>query len=238
MKIGIIAAMEEELALLKNNLEDIQTSSFGQFRYHTGRIDDIEITLFQCGIGKVNAAVGTTLLLDKFSPDFLINTGVAGGFPDHVNMGDVVISSEVSHYDADATAFDYELGQIPKMPPVYKADTLLSKLAYKAGTSCDDISVHHGPILSGDSFIHTDQQVCFLADKFPRVMAVEMEGAAVAQTTFLFNVPFVLIRSISDKISEQGNPTTYSKWLEKAAANSTKIVLSIINELQDQQWTQ
>ncbi len=238
MKIGIIAAMAEELSLLKNSLEDVTTNTIGQFKYHTGVLDGVEVILFQSGIGKVNAAVGATLLLDKFNPDCVLNTGVAGGLPEHINIGDVVISSEVRHYDADATAFNYEPGQIPQMPPAFSTDALLSRLAYKAGRSCEEISVHHGPILSGDSFIHNSSQVSFIESTFPDAMAVEMEGAAVAQTTFLFNVPFLLIRSISDKIAEQNNEKTYSQCIEKAAANSTKIVLTIIQDLRKEQWTQ
>lgn len=235
MKIGIIAAMEEEFSLLLGNLENAATTAFGQFTYHTGLIDGMEVALLLSGIGKVNAAVGTTLLLDKFKPDYLVNTGVAGGVSDEVQIGDVVISSEACHYDADATAFKYKIGQIPQMPSTYTADRLLSRLAEKAGNSCNNITIHHGPILSGDSFIHTPQQVAYLDEHFPGVMAVEMEGAAVAQTTFLFDVPFVLIRSISDKVRENKNSETYSKCINKVAENSSKIVMSIINDLRYQQ---
>ncbi|WP_136809983.1 5'-methylthioadenosine/adenosylhomocysteine nucleosidase [Desulfosediminicola flagellatus] len=234
MKIGIIAAMEEELTLLLDKLDNATTTYLGQFAYHTGQIGGVDVALFQCGIGKVNAAVGATLLLDKFTPDYLINTGVAGGFPAGVQIGDVVISSEVRHYDADATAFEYEIGQIPQMPAAYVADGVLSTMARKAGLSCSGISVHHGPILSGDSFVHTSRQVEYIEEHFPDVMAVEMEGAAIAQTGFLFNVPFVLIRSISDKVCETGNTATYSKCMIKAAENSIKIVLGIIDDVRSE----
>lgn len=217
--------------LLLNKLDDACTKYQGQFAYHTGQIKGVDVALFQCGIGKVNAAVGTTLLLDKFSPDYLINTGVAGGFSAGVQVGDVVISSEVRHYDADATAFEYEIGQIPQMPAAYLADGVLTGMAHKAGLSCNGISVHHGPILSGDSFVHTPRQIAYIEKNFPDVMAVEMEGAAIAQTGFLFNVPFVLIRSISDKVCETENTDTYSKCMIKAAENSIKIVLGIINDV-------
>ncbi|WP_319777673.1 5'-methylthioadenosine/S-adenosylhomocysteine nucleosidase [Maridesulfovibrio sp.] len=231
MKIGIIAAMEEELVLLVNKLDGSSTESFGQFTYHTGKINGVEVALFLCGIGKVNAAVGTTLLLDKFKPDYLINTGVAGAFPGNINIGDIVVSSEVRHYDADATAFDYEMGQIPQMPAAYKADKLLLGLAQKAWINEGGISVHQGPVLSGDSFIHTPQQISQIENKFPDVMAVEMEGAAIAQTGFLFNVPFILIRSISDKVHEEGSSAVYEQSMEQAAANSVRMVLSMLEEL-------
>ncbi len=223
--------MEEELVLLVNKLDGASTESFGQFTYHTGKINGVEVALFLCGIGKVNAAVGTTLLLDKFKPDYLINTGVAGAFPGNINIGDIVVSSEVRHYDADATAFDYEMGQIPQMPAAYKADKLLLGLAQKAWINEGGISVHQGPVLSGDSFIHTPQQISQIENKFPDVMAVEMEGAAIAQTGFLFNVPFILIRSISDKVHEEGSSAVYEQSMEQAAANSVRMVLSMLEEL-------
>lgn len=236
MKIGIIAAMEEELLLLIDKLDKATTTYLGQFAYHTGQIKGVDVTLFRCGIGKVNAAVGTTLLLERFMPDCLINTGVAGGFPDFVQIGDVVISSEVRHYDADATAFEYEIGQIPQMPAAYIADDHLMHLAGKAGLACDEISVHHGIILSGDSFIHTPKQIDYITEKFPDVMAVEMEGAAIAQTGFLFNIPFVLIRSISDKVCETKNTATYTQCMKTAAENSIRIVLGIINDVRSGEW--
>lgn len=223
--------MKEELALLVNKLDEPNTENFGQFTYHTGKINGVEVALFLCGIGKVNAAVGTTLLLDKFKPDYLINTGVAGAFPGDIKIGDIVVSSEVRHYDADATAFDYEMGQIPQMPAAYQADKLLLTLAEKACINEDTISVHQGPVLSGDSFIHTPQQISQIEQKFPDVMAVEMEGAAIAQTGFLFNVPFILIRSISDKVHEDGSSETYEQSMEKAAANSVRMVLSMLDNI-------
>ncbi|WP_432738741.1 5'-methylthioadenosine/adenosylhomocysteine nucleosidase [Maridesulfovibrio sp. FT414] len=231
MKIGIIAAMEEELSLLVDRLEGTARTCFGDLVYYTGTINGVEVALFLCGIGKVNAAVGTTLLLDKFKPDYLINTGVAGAFPENVKIGDIVISSEVRHYDADATAFDYEMGQIPRMPASFKADSLLLGLARKAWINEDSITVHQGPVLSGDSFVHTPQQVERIAEFFPDVMAVEMEGAAIAQTGFLFKVPFILIRSISDKVREQGNTAVYESCMEQAAANSVRMVLAMLDGL-------
>ena len=224
--------MEEELALLVDNLDNASKIDFGQFTFHTGEIKGVDVALFRCGIGKVNAAVGTTLLLDRFRPEYLINTGVAGGFPEGVEIGDVVISSEVRHYDADATAFEYELGQIPQMPAVYRADDTLTHLAHKACLACNDMAVHHGSILSGDAFVHTQEQITFLAEKFPHVMAVEMEGAAIAQTGFLFEVPFILIRTISDKVREAGSIAVYENCMEKTAENSAKIVMGILDNIQ------
>lgn len=231
MKVGIIAAMEEELSMLVDRLDNPVETRFGNLVYHTGCIGGVEVALFMCGIGKVNAAVGTTLLLEKFKPDCIINTGVAGGFPENINIGDIVVSSEVRHYDADATAFNYEMGQIPRMPAAFEADKVLLGLAQKAWINDDGVTVHQGTVLSGDSFVHTPEQVERIARFFPDVMAVEMEGAAIAQTGFLFKVPFILIRSISDKVREQGNSEIYEKCMEKVASNSVRMVLSMIDGL-------
>lgn len=233
MKIGIIAAMEEELELLVNKLQNCKEIHFGQFKYYTGKIDEVDVALLLCGIGKVNAAVGATLLIDKLNPDYLINTGVAGGFPENLKVGDIVISSEVRHHDADATVFDYEFGQIPKMPPAFKADENLVKIAGQLSPLDSTISIFVGPILSGDSFIHHPKQIDKIIERFPNIMAVEMEGAAIAQTSYLFNVPFLLIRSISDKVHEVGSSDIYKEFMESAAQNSVQIVLELLNQMKE-----
>lgn len=232
MKIGIIAAMPEELAQLTDRLVGARERTIGQFKFHIGQIEDVEVVLTLCGIGKVNAAVGATLLLENFKPDYLINIGVAGGFAHNIKVGDVVLSSEARHFDADATAFDYEIGQIPQMPVNYKADHGLLNLASNVRFSADDVAIHQGAILSGDAFVHTPRQIAELSQKFPDAMAVEMEGAAIAQTGYLFGVPFLLIRSISDNIHSPGNENTYKDSLNMAAANSVEMALGILQNIQ------
>ena len=233
MKVGIIAAMEEELDLLIKNLSDYKEIHFGQFKYYTGKINEVEVALLLCGIGKVNAAVGATLLIDKLLPDYLINTGVAGGFPEKLKVGDIVVSTEVRHHDADATVFDYEIGQIPRMPAAFKSDKTLVKFAEEVSLEEKNVSVYSGPILSGDSFVHHPKQIDKIIERFPNIMAVEMEGAAIAQTSYLFNIPFVLIRSISDKVHEVGSSDIYKEFMQTAAENSVKIVLQLLNKLKE-----
>lgn len=233
MKVGIIAAMEEELELLIKKISNCREIHFGQFKYHTGKINDVDIALLLCGIGKVNAAVGTTLLIDKLKPDYLVNIGVAGGFSKDIKVGDIVVSSEVRHHDADATIFDYEFGQIPRMPAAFKADETLVKFAEEVMLDDDSITIFKGPILSGDSFIHHPSQIDMIVERFPDIMAVEMEGAAIAQTCYLFNISFVLIRSISDKVRETESHNVYKEFVERAANNSVKLVLELINRLKE-----
>ncbi|MGV8122287.1 MAG: 5'-methylthioadenosine/adenosylhomocysteine nucleosidase [Candidatus Xenobiia bacterium LiM19] len=232
MKIGIIAAMEEELKELQKQLEHQLEASFGRFKYHTGKICQHDVALMLCGIGKVNAAVGTTLLIDKFSPDYVINTGVAGGFPpDKLNIGDIVVSTEVRHHDADATAFNYEYGQIPRMPPAFYPDEFLVSLACQSSVEDRGIRVIKGQIMSGDSFIHHQKQIRNILEKFPSVLAVEMEGAAIAQTCYLFKTPFVIIRSISDIVTADESHEIYKASVVKASLHSVSIVINILRQL-------
>ncbi|MBF0546718.1 MAG: 5'-methylthioadenosine/adenosylhomocysteine nucleosidase [Candidatus Riflebacteria bacterium] len=223
--------MKEEIAGLVESLRIIsgrQCESFIQFR---GRIFDVEVGVALCGIGKVNAAVGTALFLQRFKPDYLINIGVAGGFSDRLSIGDIVISSQVRHHDADATAFAYEFGQIPQMPVAYDSDKRLVALAMSVSLADMRGHIHNGEILSGDSFVTTPEQIEVIARRFPNVMAVEMEGAAVAQTSYLFRVPFVLIRAISDNVHESGNPMIYEERMGVSAGNSIRMILGMLKNM-------
>ncbi len=232
MRIGVIAAMEEELQALRERLEQQKDTQYGQFHYYTGRLCEHDVALLLCGIGKVNAAVGATLLIDKFGPDYVINTGVAGGFPpDKLNIGDIVISTDVRHHDADATIFNYEYGQIPRMPAAYQADDRLRKLACRALPETATIKVVEGQILSGDSFIHHQKQISEIQEKFPSIMAVEMEGAAIAQSCYLFNIPFVIIRSISDLVFVDESHNMYKNSVTTAAENSVALLINLLTQL-------
>lgn len=231
MKIGIIGAMEEELAPLRSLLLMSKVEDCNHTELVTGRIGNIEVALIRCGIGKVNAAVTTTLLIKDFRPDFLINIGVAGGFNPGVDIGDIIVSSELCHYDADATIFSYERGQIPMMPPSFKSDSRLLDLAKKADKQMDT-RVHFGQILSGDSFIHNNHQISDLQFNFPEALAVEMEGAAIAQTGYLFSTPFIVIRAISDLVLKPENSNVYKNSLEQAATSSSKMLLEMLDQVQ------
>ena len=230
-KIGIIAAMQLELNGFLSVLKNQQEVSFGKFKYYTGSIGDHDIILMLCGIGKVNAAVGTTLLIDKLQPDYIINTGVAGGFSDSLAIGDLVISTEVSHHDADVTVFDYQYGQIPDMPPSFEADSTLVDFAMNALPGDSSLSIYRGKIISGDSFIHEESQIQDIRRKFPDITAVEMEGSAIAQTCYLFSIPFVVIRSISDLVARDGSHSDYQQHKQPSADLSVRLVLNLIEKL-------
>lgn len=230
MKIGIIGAMEVEVINLREKLQNRKEYKKAGLTFYTGLLHKVEVIILKSGIGKVNAAIGTTLLIDTFQPDYVINTGCAGGFPSNLNVGDIVISSDVLHHDMDCTVFGYNKGQVPGMPPSFKADELLIKLADKAVHQLTDLNTKQGTITTGDQFMNDPLHTSQLKEIFPQAKAVEMEGAAIAQTCFQFGVPFVVIRSISD-IAGQENAIQYTEFVEVAAVNSAKIVMEMIREL-------
>lgn len=237
MKIGIIGAMEEELALLYSSLSASKDTFDKQENCVKRCFGNLEIALARCGIGKVNAAVTTALLLKEFKPHFLINVGVAGGFKEGISIGDIIVSSELRHYDADATIFSYERGQIPLMPASFTSDTQLLEVAVEAGKRVKS-KVHIGQILSGDSFIHSDDQINDLRENFPNALAVEMEGAAIAQTGFLFSTPFIGIRAVSDLVVRPGNSREYKDSLLLAAKGSCDMVMTMLKEIQGVQYAE
>jgi adenosylhomocysteine nucleosidase len=235
MKIGIIAAMEEELQEFKNQITNCEEITSGQFKYYKGTLHNHEVFAFKCGIGKVNAAIGTTLLIDKYSPEIIINTGVAGGFCESLNIGDIVVSTEVRHHDADVTIFNYEMGQIPDMPAAFTADDKLIDLACGLKLKDENIKIVKGAIASGDSFIHNDEQIEDIQKKFPSIHAAEMEAASIAQTCYIFNLPFLIIRSISDVVHETESNMTYEEFMPLAADNSFNLVFALLKVLKFKQ---
>ena len=229
MKIGIIGAMDEEVAILKEKIQNREDLTIGKSEFSIGKIDNIDVVLLKSGIGKVNAAVGTTLLLDHFKPDYVINTGSAGGYHTELDVGDIVISTDVRHHDVDVTVFGYEYGQVPQMPPGFTPDKSLIEKAEKAARGITDIKVAKGLIVTGDSFMHDPERVEFVRGKFTDLYAVEMEAAAIAQVCHLFNVPFVIIRALSDIAGKDSN-VSFDKFLEKAALHSSALILNVVGE--------
>jgi adenosylhomocysteine nucleosidase len=232
--IGIIAAMEKELSLLCETMGEFVTQKTGGFEFYTGKIEGQDVTLLCCGIGKVNAAVGCVLLIHRFKPDFVINTGSAGGIKTDLKVGDAIISTGLIYHDVDVTAFKYLPGQLPRQPQIFKADDGLVKLAE---SSVDELkkekilpqSFNHcrGIIGSGDIFMHEPEKIEKLRQVFPDITAVEMEGAAIAHCCALFSVPVLGIRSLSD-VAGTESPVSFNEFLSIAAEYSSKMVIRIL----------
>jgi adenosylhomocysteine nucleosidase len=230
VRIAIIGAMEEEVALLRENITNPQTETIAGCEYTSGTMKGKEVILLRSGIGKVNAAMSTAVLLQHFKPDAIINTGSAGGFDPSLNVGDVVISTEVRHHDVDVTAFGYEYGQVPQLPAAFTADEKLKKAAVESVRELGDAQVVSGLIATGDSFMNDPARVEAIRDKFTGLQAVEMEAAAIAQVAHQFGVPFVIIRSLSD-IAGKESDVSFEQYLEKAALHSAKMVMNIVESI-------
>lgn len=226
--IAIIGAMQEEIAYLKSQLNDIKTHQFGEhFTIYTGKIHQKNIVLSLSGIGKVNAAIATTLVIQHFQPDCVINTGSAGGIGKGIRVGDVVIGQEAAHHDVDATVFGYESGQVPQLPTRFLADKQLIQAALEASQVFQAAQVYQGLIVSGDCFVHHQEHIERIKTHFADAQAVEMEAAAIAQTCALLNTPFVIIRAISDSAEEKAN-ISFEEFLPIAAKHSAQMVLNLI----------
>ncbi|MGM0542396.1 MAG: 5'-methylthioadenosine/S-adenosylhomocysteine nucleosidase [Pseudomonadota bacterium] len=223
-RIGIIGAMAQEVSILASQLDNPERYEHAGFVFHRGTRYGLDITILQSGIGKVNAAVGTALLLERHKPDAIINTGSAGGFASDLDIGDIIISDEVRHHDVDAVVFGYEMGQVPGMPAAYMADASLRDIARGAITSLGEVNVREGLIATGDAFMADPARVDATRAHFPSMLAVEMEAAAIAQTCHLYRCPFVVIRALSDIPGSGDNHLSFEQFLEVAADHSSRMV--------------
>lgn len=228
MKIGIIAAMEQEVKALVEVMEEKSVTEKANQTFYDGTIYEQEVTVVRSGIGKVNAAIATALLIDTFEVDTVINTGSAGGIGKGLSVGDLVLATELSYNDADAQVFGYAFGQIPQMPDRYTADQELIKMV-KAAALATDWSVEEGLVVSGDSFIASKEQTNHIKEHFPEVLVTEMEGAAVAQTCYQFNVPFVVVRALSDTANEEAS-VSFDEFIDEAGKKSADMVLAFLEK--------
>ncbi|MGG3989865.1 5'-methylthioadenosine/S-adenosylhomocysteine nucleosidase [Bacillus smithii] len=230
MKIAIIGAMEEEVAILRNQIEFSSTDTIANSEYTSGKLKGADVVLLKSGIGKVNAAMSTAVLLYHYQPDVVINTGSAGGLNPELQVGDIVISTEVRHHDVDATVFGYEYGQVPQMPAAYLADKRLIETAARSAETLTGVQVVKGLITTGDSFMSDPDRVESIRHKWNDLQAVEMEAAAIAQVCYQFGTPFVIIRSLSDIAGKESN-ISFDQYLEKAARNSAELVVKMVESL-------
>jgi adenosylhomocysteine nucleosidase len=234
MKAGIIGAMEPEVAILKAKLTNSTTTEHAGYTFYQGQLNGSDVVIVQSGIGKVAAALATAILIDKFQPDYIVNTGSAGGFEQSLKVGDIVISTEVRYHDVDVTAFGYEIGQLPGNPAAYIPHPILVSAAQAGVAKLENIQTLLGLITTGDTFMTTDEDIAKARANFPSMAAVEMEGAAIAHTCHQFNIPFVVIRSMSD-IAGKESPTSFEAYLETASVNSSQLVENMLKALKGKQ---
>ncbi|WP_049218626.1 5'-methylthioadenosine/S-adenosylhomocysteine nucleosidase [Proteus mirabilis] len=229
MRVGVIGAMEQEVKLLREQIENCEIVSRGGCEIYTGKINGVDVALLKSGIGKVAAAIGTTLLLEHFRPDVVINTGSAGGLDAKLNVGDIVVSTEVRYHDADVTAFGYEPGQMAQCPPAFIADPKLVNIAQECIGSLK-LNAVRGLICSGDAFINGAEPLARIRRTFPEVVAVEMESTAIGHVCHQFDTPFVVVRAISDVADKESN-LSFDEFLSVAAQQSSLMVTTMLDKL-------
>lgn len=227
MKIGIIGAMAQEVEILQAALTDKRTWEQAGAKFYQGMIDDQEIIVVESGIGKVLASITTSLLIQKYDVDVIINTGSAGGIGKGLAVGDVVLSNQVAYHDVDVTGFGYEYGQLPAgMPLYYDASQELIQ-AFEQAAKVAGLNTKTGLIVTGDTFVNRSEKVQEILSHFPQALACEMEGAAIAQTARQFNVPFIIIRAMSDTAEEEATQS-FDEFIIEAGRRSAEMVLAYI----------
>lgn len=229
--IGIIGAMDEEVAKLKESMTGVEIRTKAAMDFYQGKIGDKEVVVVRSGIGKVNAAVCSQILVDCYQVSAIINTGIAGSLRNEINIGDVVLSSDTLQHDMDATGFGYPVGQIPRMEVLsFQAD---ERLIAVARACCEvvipETGTHVGRVVSGDQFISDKQKKAWLTETFDGY-CTEMEGAAIAQTAYLNGIPFLIIRAISDKADDSAE-MDYAEFEAAAIDHSVKLLTAMIGEL-------
>lgn len=226
-KIGIIAAMQPEMEIIYNSMEDIEEINILGVRFYTGLIGECNVVLSLCGVGKVNAAMAATLLISEFECNLLINTGIAGGV-EPLKTRDVIIASDLSYHDFDTTTFGYEYGQVPQMPKRFYSSANAIMLAKSI---CNKLKIDYkvASIYSGDQFISSMEKLKNLGEI--EGVACEMEGAAIAHVAVKAGIDFLVIRFISDIIGAENQIEDYQKFEREMAEMSAKITLQIVNNL-------
>lgn len=230
MKIGIIAAMPEELKLLVEHLEMAEKHQRLGHVYYTGRIKHHEVVLVESGIGKVMSAMSVAVLVNDFEVTAVINTGSAGAVASGLEIGDVVVADRLVYHDVDVTAFGYDYGQMARQPLYYEASRYLVE-EMKAVLEKTQQTSRVGLIATGDSFIAGQDKIDQIKAHFPDVLAVEMEGAAIAQAAHSLGLPFMVIRAMSDTASHDAN-ITFDEFILEAGKRSAETLIQLLNNLE------
>ena len=225
--IGIICAAQEELDAVKNYMKNTIVEEKFDLKFYVGDIGNRKLALTLCGTGKVNAARTTQSLVDNYNPDYIINCGVAGGISDVVKIGDIVVGEKLVQYDFDLTAFGREKGEVSdKVGRFIHSDKALVEKAYGVIVRDDSIKGLVGTIATADKFMTSYEEARKVSQEFS-ADCCEMEGAAVAQVCFLDNIPFIVIRSISDTPNDN-NKIDFETFIVEASKTVAKFVYEFI----------
>ncbi|NFS30240.1 5'-methylthioadenosine/adenosylhomocysteine nucleosidase [Clostridium botulinum] len=230
MTIGIIAAMTEELEILLKDLNLEEKKEKANMVFHKGTINNKNVVAVVCGIGKVNSAVCTQILISEYNIDKVVNVGVAGGIGKDIYPGDIVVAENLVQHDMDTSAFGDKIGQIPRLDTFdFKCDKDMVAAAKKSCEEISELNSFTGRIVSGDQFVANLEKIQWLEKEFGAI-SCEMEGASIAQVCYLNSIPFVVIRSISDN-ANNGAHMDYEKFTPIAVKNSTNILKNMLKKL-------
>ena len=228
--IGIIGAMEEEVSILLTHMTDKKSETHARMTFYSGKIREKDVVLVKSGVGKVNMAMCTQLMIDRFAPDCVINAGVAGAVAKELSVGDIVVSSEAMQYDMDCTSVGYKIGEVPGLEcSVFPADPKLIALAEAAGKKAvPDVRLLTGRVVTGDRFVSDVKLKDWLRDTCGGSCA-EMEGAAMAQVCCENGVPYLVLRAISDQ-ADGDAPETFDVFIKKAIQHFSDLMLEMVSE--------
>lgn len=230
-RIAIIGAMDIETIRLTELMTVNEKKDVAGITFFDGQLNNQDVIVATCGVGKVNAAVCTQIMISEFGAEKVINTGVSGAIYSGLDVGDTVISTDCLQHDVDCTAFGYAHGMIPRMETsIFPADQALVDLAYEVSLELlKDHKVFKGRIVSGDQFVASPERKTFLEDVF-KAYTTEMEGASIAHVCHLNQIPFVIIRAMSDKADGSAH-VNFDEFAVMAAENSNQIVLGMLKKI-------
>ena len=232
MKLGIIGAMDVEVALLKEKMRNVSTAKHAGSEYYKGELEGISAVVVQCGVGKVNAALCAQILCDVYGVTHLVNTGIAGSLCADLDIGDLVVSRDAMYHDFDITYFGRAYGEVPGMGVVaFPADEAMMNDAFAAAEGVNPGHTKIGRIASGDQFVCDKQKKeKIIADT--QALCTEMEGAAIAHTAYRNGVPFVILRAISDKADDSAE-MDYPTFEAIAARRCAEVTAALARKLKE-----
>ena len=232
MKLGIIGAMDVEVALLKENMTNITTAKHAWSAYYEGQLAGVDAVVVQCGVGKVNAAMCAQILCNVYGVTHLVNTGIAGSLCTDLDIGDLVVSRDAMYHDFDITYFGRAIGEVPGMGvTAFPADETMVEDAFAAAEDVNPGHTKVGRVASGDQFVCSkEKKEKIIADT--QALCTEMEGAAIAHTAYRNGVPFVILRAISDKADDSAE-MDYPTFEAIAAQRCAEVTIALAQKLKE-----
>ena len=231
-KLGIIGAMDIEVATLKEKMEDTVVNTHAGMLFCEGRLEGLDAVVVQCGVGKVNAAMCAQILCSVYGVTHIVNTGIAGSLCADLDIGDLVVSRDAMYHDFDCVHFGYEMGKVPGMNVVaFPADECLMRYAFEAAETVNPGHTKTGRVASGDLFVAAREVKENIIAR-TQALCTEMEGAAIAHTAYRNGVPFVILRAISDKADDSAE-MDYPTFERIAAHRCASVAMNLAKQLKE-----